>query len=289
MRPSRSPVLWFFVFAYVITGVGACVNLLALRRLPTDTWMPYARYLLGAGPSLAGLLMILWLYGLPGVRRLAFQLTPWSVGRAWPVLAVCLLLPLGVIVLSIGILAALGVSVPSLSWEGWSSYLYGAVIGGGLIGPGLFEEIGWRGFALPHLQRRYSALVSSLIIGLAWAFWHWPNFVIPSEPPPWWHLLAFVPLIMAVSVLFTWVYNSTGGSLFAVVLLHGAIYAASGLCDSPESGVSARGDVVLVLLWAVIAVGLVWRYGAANLSWRDRVVAEPPNNCVNRSGESGGI
>jgi membrane protease YdiL (CAAX protease family) len=338
-------VLWFFVFAYVLQGVGQCVHLYVVRRLaagvpagtpiretPMWTWMPYAFYLTNAGPSLVGLMMILWLYGLPGIRKLAFQLSPWSVGGAWlvlvvcllprlevvvlaslvglllvlwlrglagirrlasplrswllgqgwVVLAVCLLLPLGTIVLPLSILAALGVSVPPPSWR-LSTYLYGAVIGGGFIGPGLCEEIGWRGFALPHLQRRYSALVSSLIIGLAWAFWHWPNFVIPSESPPWWHLPAFVLLTMAVSFLFTWVYNSTGGSLFAVVVLHGAIYAALNLCPSPDSGVAAREDVIFGLLFAVIAVGLVWRYGAANLSWRDRVVAEPPNPALHLS------
>jgi len=294
--------------------------------------MPYVAFVLKAGPSLAGLLMTLFVYGLPGVRRLASQLAPWSVGGAWlvlavcllsrlvppniivlaslvgllmvlwlrgrasigrlslqlrtwllgkgwPVLAVCLLLPLGVIVIPLRILAALGFSVPLPSWEGWPTYLYGAVIGGGLIGPGIFEEIGWRGFALPHLQRRYSALASSLIIGLAWAFWHFPNFVIPSDHPPWWHLLTFVLLTMAFSVLFTWVYNSTGGSLFAVVVLHGATYAVLGLCPALDSAVSAREDVVFLLLFTVIAIGLVWRYGAANLSWHQRIVVETPDQC----------
>jgi len=283
MRRSRFPVLWFFVFAYVITGVGMCVNFLAFRRLPGGTpinsqtlpWLPYAPYVLWAGPCLSGLLMTLFLYGLPGVRRLAFRLAPWSVGGAWLVLAVCLLLPLGV-VLTVTILAALDVSVPPPSWRGWPNYLYGAVIGDGLIGVGLFEEIGWRGFALPHLQRRYSALVSSLIIGLVWAFWHFPNFFAftPSD------LAAFVPKVIAMSVIFTWVYNSTGGSLFAVVVLHGAILASASLFAGPDSGGSPaemRQEVIIVLLYAAIAVGLVWRYGAANLSWRDRVVAEPPN------------
>jgi membrane protease YdiL (CAAX protease family) len=283
-------VLWFFVFAYVITGVGMCVNFLALRRLPGGTeinsrtlpWLPYAPYVLWVGPCLSGVLMTIFLYGLPGVRRLALRLSPWSGGRARPMLAVCLLVPLGVGVLTVIILAALGVAVPPLSWGGLPRYLYGAVVGGGFIGPGLFEEIGWRGFALPHLQRRYSALVSSLIIGLVWAFWHFPNF--PAFTPSM--LAAFVPKIIALSLIFTWVYNSTGGSLFAVVLLHGAIIASTMLFDSPEAGVSLRADVIGGLLYAVIAAGLVWRYGAANLSWRDRVVAEPPNQTVQRTGAS---
>jgi len=337
MRRSLSPVLCFFVFAYVITGVGMCVNFLAFRRLPGGTpinsqtlpWLPYAPYVLWAGPCLASLLMTLFLYGLPGVRRLAYRLTPWSVGGAWlvlvvcllprlkvvvpaslvgllmvlwlhglagirrlafqlrpwllgqgwPVLAVCLLLPLGVAVLPVKILAALGVAVPPLQWEGWSNYLYGAVIGEGFIGPGLFEEIGWRGFALPHLQRRYSALVSSLIIGLVWAFWHFPNFFFFTPTM----LAVFVPMGIVMSVIYTWVYNSTGGSLFAVVVLHGATIAPGKLFAGGDAGGSLPGGVITGLLYVVIAVWLVWRYGAANLSWRDRVVAEPPNPALHLS------
>lgn len=277
MWRSRFPVLWFSVLAYGITGVGMFLNSLAFRRLPGGTpidshtlpWLPYAPYVLWAGPCLAGLFMTLFLYGRPGVRRLVLRLSPWSIGRAWPVVAVCLLLPLGVELLTVAILAALGVAVPLRSWGGWPHYLYGAVIGEGLIGAALFEEIGWRGFALPHLQRRCSALVSSLIIGLVWALWHFPNFVAftPSM------LAAFVPRLMALSLIFTWVCNSTGGSLFAVVLLHGAIIASSKLFEGPDAQVSLRQDVIGGLLYALIAAGLVWRYGAANLSWRDRVVA----------------
>jgi membrane protease YdiL (CAAX protease family) len=248
----------------------------AIDDTPIATWLRYAPWITGTGPSLAGLIVTLWLYGLPGVRRLVWRLMPWSGGRAWPMLAVCLLFPLGVIVLPITILAALGASGTAVSWEGVSAYVHGAVVGGGLLGPGLMEEIGWRGFALPHLQRRYSALTSSLIIGVVWAFWHLPNFVIPSDRPPWWYPAVFVPLIMALSALFTWVFNSTGGSLFAVVVLHGAIYTALGLCETGSPGATAREDVVFGLLFAAVVAGLVWRFGATNLSRRDRVVAEPP-------------
>lgn len=229
--------------------------------------MPYGFYVTNAGPSLVGLLMTLYLYGLPGVRRLAVQLTPWSVGRAWPILAVCLFLPLLAVILPLTALDTLDVSEPRRTWR-LSTYLYGAIISGGLIGPGLCEELGWRGFALPHLQQRYSALVGTLIIGVAWALWHWPNFFIASIPHPYWAFAAAVPMGMVASILYTWVYNSTKGSLFATIVLHGATVA------TPNITPAGSAAVIVPLLYVIIASGLVWRFGAANLSWRENVVAE---------------
>ena len=182
-----------------------------------------------------------------------------------------------------------GEAVPLLS-PGWlEDYLYVAVIGQGLIGAGLFEEIGWRGFALPHLQRRYSALVSSLVIGVVWGCWHLQNYfaldpfpVFRGPPFPWTEVAFLIPASMAISVIFTWVYNSTGGSLFAVVVLHGSSIAVGQIFSrngQPQQSAIPQwlGMLLGLLPYLVIAVGLLWRYGAANLSWRDRVVAEPPN------------
>jgi len=284
VRPSRSPVLWFVVFAYAITAVGMCVlHLVIARRLPLRTWLPYAAYLTGTGPSLAGVLMTLWLYGLPGIRRLAVRFSPSSVSGAWLLLAVCLLLPLGTAFLTVKVLAMCGVAVPPLSPQWLKDYVYVALLGQGFLGAGLFEEIGWRGFALPHLQQHYSALVSSLINGIVWACWHIQNFIfwdpypVFVDPFPWMVVAVYVPTVMVYSVVFTWVYNSTGGSLFAVVVLHGAIDAQEILFpwqDLPPQ--SAPPQMWLGLPYLAIAVGLVWRYGAANLSWRDRVVIRAP-------------
>ncbi|MCX8151373.1 MAG: CPBP family intramembrane metalloprotease [Candidatus Bathyarchaeota archaeon] len=83
------------------------------------------------------------------------------------------------------------------------------------------EEFGWRGYALPRLQARFSALVSSLILGFFWAIWHIPQFLIPGNgmfyKTP---ILTFIPTVIAATVIFTWVYNNTHGSLLAMLLLH---------------------------------------------------------------------
>jgi uncharacterized protein len=293
MQQPRSPVLWFFVFTFVLTLLGQSINIYVMQRLSVGTvpgtpiehspvwaWRQYGFYVTNMGPSLVGLLMSFYLYGLPGIRRVAVQLAPWSVGRAWPVLVVCLFLPLLFVVVPFTIVSTFGGSNPLDSWS-LSNYLYGAIVSGGLFGSGMCEELGWRGFALPLLQRRYSALASSLIIGVAWALWHWPNYFIASiYSHPFWAFAAAIPMGVAASILYTWAYNSTGGSLFTVIVLHGATVATPSIQAS--AGFTA---VIIPSLYVIFAIALVWRYGAVNLSWRERVVAEPPNNAVDPSAD----
>ena len=91
-----------------------------------------------------------------------------------------------------------------------------------LTGGPLQEEFGWRGVALPHLQARYSPLVSSLVLGVFWWLWHLPIVFIPGRFMT--DNLALFLLLGAVliltSILFTWVYNHTNGSVLAALLLH---------------------------------------------------------------------
>ena len=82
---------------------------------------------------------------------------------------------------------------------------------------GLPEEAGWRGFALPRLQSRFSPLTSSVILGSIWALWHGPMLIgMIQDAGPW---RVFLRILM-IGVAFTWLYNRTGGSLLAVMLLH---------------------------------------------------------------------
>jgi membrane protease YdiL (CAAX protease family) len=94
-----------------------------------------------------------------------------------------------------------------------------------LLLPALFEEIGWRGYAFPRMQTRSNALTASLLLGIIQAIWHLPIWFIPGMgfeglPFPYYALL-----VTGLSVLAGWLYNSTGGSLLIVGLLHAAINA----------------------------------------------------------------
>ncbi|MEM3591301.1 MAG: type II CAAX endopeptidase family protein [Candidatus Bathyarchaeia archaeon] len=93
------------------------------------------------------------------------------------------------------------------------------------LGGPLQEEFGWRGYALPRLQRHRSALVSSVMLGVIWAFWHLPLNFMAQPPGPQYEaaigmLLGSIITMAFMSVLFTWIYNNTGGSVFATLLFH---------------------------------------------------------------------
>ncbi len=126
-----------------------------------------------------------------------------------------------------------------------------------IIGP-LPEEIGWRGYLLDRLQGRQSALVASLIVGLIWWSWHLPLFWLPgyfdaftrAEPTPW-EFLGIVP----VAVVYTWVYNNTDRSVFAVIVLHlmqNLSGEALGLADEArihQTLATTAISVIVVLGW----------------------------------------
>jgi membrane protease YdiL (CAAX protease family) len=89
------------------------------------------------------------------------------------------------------------------------------------LGP-LSEELGWRGYALERLQARWNGLTSSLILGVIWSLWHLPLFYIVGTSQYLYDLsfLGFLVGTTASSILYTWVYNNTGGSIWSAVFLH---------------------------------------------------------------------
>ena len=85
------------------------------------------------------------------------------------------------------------------------------------------EETGWRGYLLPELQRRFSPLISTLILGLIWSLWHSPLYFIGLYDFPGNRLvnaLMYIPFAIAFSFQFTWIFNRTGGVLSLALLLH---------------------------------------------------------------------
>lgn len=180
---------------------------------------------------------------------------------------VALGLPLGLaVVLGVGLTLTTGRFAADRLPRAAAMYL-GMVLVLSVLGGGQ-EELGWRGFALPALQDRYDALTASIIIGLIWAVWHLPAFVfgIPGYTTSF---PLYTLLVVGLSIILTWLYHSTDGSVLLAMLFHGSINAA------PSLGMSFVGDlplrtmspyVILVPAVWIVALLLVVRYGQSTLS-----------------------
>jgi uncharacterized protein len=142
---------------------------------------------------------------------------------------------------------------------------------GGQVESGGFFKLA--GLALPRLQSRYGALAASLIIGIAWAAWHLPIWFIPEAGFSNLPFPVFAIFTVAMSILFTWLYNGSGGSVLLPALAHAAINAtplpwntAVFLLPEAERGLHLQIPVTAVLV--VLAVLLVRRTDPKTLTAR---------------------
>ncbi|MBY5162137.1 CPBP family intramembrane glutamic endopeptidase [Salsipaludibacter albus] len=198
--------------------------------------------LLPPGPSLAALVVAAVLDGRAGVRSLLATTTIWRVGVRWYVVA--LLGPVVAVAAAVGLLVAFGGEIQpgsSLFDLPELGRLFALQVFGVFAGP--WEELGWRGYALPRLLRRTSPLLASLGLGVFWALWHVPMFA--SGDVPWVDGL----LVVVISILFTAVFLRTRGSVLIAFLMHAAINASAGVAIELFAG----GDRTR-MYWALIVV-----------------------------------
>jgi membrane protease YdiL (CAAX protease family) len=116
-----------------------------------------------------------------------------------------------------------------------------------LIGSSMGEEIGWRGYALPRLQANQGSLRGSILLGILWGIWHLPLWLTKGNAMQGNFLLWPLLELIATSILFTWVYNNTQGSLLLAVLFHTSIATTSLFLASVET----YPLVDVVLTWAM--------------------------------------
>ena len=129
------------------------------------------------------------------------------------------------------------------------------------------EELGWRGFALPYLQRGRSALGASVVLGLAWGFWHLPLYLTGADFRPLSLFAPWVVAAVAASIIYTWIYNGTGGSLLIVVLFHAASNVLlTVFLVQPFDDEVARPFLIYVALMIVAASVVTAATGPAALS-----------------------
>jgi membrane protease YdiL (CAAX protease family) len=204
-------------------------------------------------------LVISWIVGgMSEIKRVLAGFTRWNAGLRWYLAAFFLLLaPLLVALVYI----ILGNPIPGPKPGLTVPLLLGQLVFTLFSGP-LSEEAGWRGFALPRLQEKYSALVSSLILNLIWACWHIPLFFQPGTTQQSIPFPIYVVMTLALGTYITWLYNNTRGSLVITVLAHflyncvgGFIAGTLGLLPPMVLYISAGSGLAIAAVLVVIVFG----------------------------------
>lgn len=264
----RYPLVSFFVLAYGVTWLlWAPVVFQGVPAFNEKTHVPALAALPAVAVGVTGtaIFMTAVTEGRAGLRRLRQRLTTWDVGWRWygfALLAIPLLeLAFTAAVVEPGVLRALAPSALVLYPAAFAAHF--------VFGP-LFEETGWRGFALPRLQHRFGPLRGTLLLGLLWSGWHFflytPNWLGQGALAGSVGMAIFVGFTTAVSVAFTWLSNNTRASLLLVMLLHGTINGTATyvqvLADrgviSSDAAVFCAGFGALFAA-VVTAVAIAWR------------------------------
>lgn len=181
------------------------------------------------GPALSAILMTRITEGKTGLLSLRHRIRQWRAGWPWYLF----------IFLGIPALVLLGIVIlpdAHADFQGFTPRIlqnYPLYFVGIFFATGLPEEIGWRGFALPRMQRHYGPLWSSVLLGALWAFWHLLSFLLPAHgggPDVSFAAICtnfaiFFVMVVALAIIFTWVFNYTQGSIFIASLVHTAIDA----------------------------------------------------------------
>jgi membrane protease YdiL (CAAX protease family) len=244
VRATRHSALVFLVAAVLFTWALQLPAVLAKVGVldgPVERFVPIAA-LGGFGPFVAALFFARFEPGGPGIRGLFRRLLIWRVGAGWYAIALGLL-PL---------IYVIGAALYRLADDevAWFFPPENAQHVAALLVVPLVEEIGWRGFALPRLQQHYSATQASLIVGAAWSLYHVMMFVLQNVPATGFAL--GLGDVFVASILFSWIYNHTRGSLLLAVLAHAAAHLNNPAHAIPNMTPLAIQASALVILSGVL-------------------------------------
>lgn len=261
---KKHPLVFYFLLAMLISW-SIELPLVASTRGWTNAPVPFSiHYLASFGPMLSAFFTTALVNGKEGLKELFQRIIRWRVGGQY--IAFAFLSPLALFIMGAAVNALATGRWPDLRLLGEVNYLPN--LGGGVVVLwlatfGFGEEIGWRGFALPRLQKFHSALTASLVLGVAWMAWHLPAFFYHETylHMEWVLLPGMLIGLLFGGILLTWLYNSTRGSILMVSIWHALfdLFSAS----------KASGEWVAPLMTAgviFLAIRILKLHGRQNLA-----------------------
>lgn len=241
---------WLVWAPAALAGAG-----LIAAPLPLDL-LTVLSLLVGAfGPLIAAVAVTGWEEGRAGVQRLLARGLRWRIGL--PALLVVGGLPFAASWAARALDSVTGGAPPPFAlttpWALIPTFLFILLLGGPLQ-----EEFGWRGYALPRLQRRWGPLGASLILGVVWALWHLPFWWMAGAGMAGTPLPIYLLYTIGLTGVMTWLHNTTGGSLFAAILMHTTANFVSNVL--PTHGAQAhdsRAYLFLAVIYTLVAGALL--------------------------------
>ena len=263
---AQHPVLSYYIAAFAVSWSGILLVIGGPGNIPGtkdrfDAIVPLVAMALLAGPVIAGLLMAGLAHGRSGYREFASRLLTWRVQLRWYAAAV-LIAPLLMTAVPLAISLFYPKLLPGLISTSDRASLLQLGLGMGLMA-GLFEELGWTGFAIPTLRQRHNVLSVGLIVGFLWGAWHllinlWTSGDAAGalSPTLFLHSLIFsLGILPAYRVLMVWVYDRTQ-SLSLAMLMHVSLTFSNVVFLPETTGIPLViwSLVLAAVLWVVVAV-----------------------------------
>ena len=249
----KNSLLFYFIIAYGVSWSFEIPIALSVQGILTSKVPLWLHYFASFGPIIAALIVTGLTDGRQGIRKLIVRIFKWRVDFGYYVFAI--LAPIGLFTLAFLVNRVVTGEWSDLRLLGEVDYLPYlsplGVLGLWLLTFGFGEETGWRGYALPRLQKTRSAASATLILALVWACWHLPAFFyrdtytelgIMGFP-------MFVFSLLFAAMIFTWLYNSTGGSILIVIIFH-AFFNWLSVSEAGGQFVAAIMTVP-VIVWAL--------------------------------------
>jgi len=207
-------------------------------------------------PAISALGLVLYRHGFAGLRRFLSRVLLWRAPIFWWAL-ILVVVP---VIYYVGASFKEGEYPALFPFASAQAFLLALLM---FVFKGPIEEFGWRGVALPLLQRRMAPVWAGLVVGIVWAVWHTPAFLLSVSVYSTWSFAPFFFGTVAVSVILTPMFNRSGGSILLPALLHFQLINPLWPDAQPYDN----------WIMAALAVAVVW-FNRASMFSRDKAITE---------------